>query len=102
MLICPKCGYRDNPLWRHSRFDFNADYMRFEEAIKQPELKEITDLLAMDISLKFTTGGYYYYRRGKGKIWLYRVPEEDYKVETEKLKPKKKKDRTLNDILKAM
>ena len=45
MKLCPICGYEDNPLWRYSRFDYNADYMRFDEAKAIKELHEIYEQL---------------------------------------------------------
>ena len=29
--VCPKCGYRDLPIWRNSRFYFNVDIARIED-----------------------------------------------------------------------
>jgi len=44
MRVCPKCGYEDQPIWRHSRYDFNADYCRREE------FEEIEPLLSEALS----------------------------------------------------
>lgn len=87
MTVCSKCGFRDNPLWRGSRFDFNAQYMRFEEALKQPELKQICEKLKDKKTFWPWKEKYYtYYRRGKGGLYLYRVPHEDFKVPRERKK----------------
>lgn len=87
MKQCPKCGYRDNPLWRHSRFDFNADYMRFEEAMAQKELKQVCEFLKhKDTFVPHPWGPYTFYRRGTGGIYLYRVLTEDFKVPRERKK----------------
>jgi hypothetical protein len=90
---CPDCGLliRDNPLWRGSRYDFNADYMRFIDAQEQPELKDMCSFLEFASNFEpCVWGPNTFYRRGKGGNWLYRVPTEDFKVETEKRRPKGK------------
>lgn len=85
MKVCPKCGYRENPQWRYSRFDFNADYLRFEDALTDPELKEVCELLRNKKTyVPVEVGPYIYYRRGTGGIFLYRVPKEDFKVPRER------------------
>ena len=90
MQVCLKCGYRDNPLWRHSRFDFNADYMRFDESQKQEELKEVYEWLKnKDNFVPFFLGPYAFYRRGTGGLWLYRVLKEDFRVPRERKRHKK-------------
>lgn len=81
MKICPKCGERDNPYWRHSRFDFNADYM--SEADFQREYPNLYKGLP-EKPYKLFWSPYIYYRRGKKEKQVYRVAMEDYKVETEK------------------
>ena len=83
MKICPKCGFRDNPLWRHSRFDYNADYMSWEDF--QTEFPDVAKLLEgqrnhVPISLL----GYVFYRRGTGGLQVYRVAKEDYKMPRER------------------
>lgn len=94
VAVCPCCGtvIKDNPLWRGSRFDFNADYMDyFNEASGSPELAEIVKALeGTDNFVPLVVGPNTFYRRGKGGKWLYRVPNEDFRVETEKRKPKGK------------
>jgi hypothetical protein len=93
VAVCPCCGevIRDNPFWRGSRYDFNADYMRFEDGQQQPELKEVCEKLEDAENFEpLVVGPHTFYRRGKGGKWLYRVPSEDFRVETEKRKPKGK------------
>lgn len=94
VVVCPDCGkvIRDNPFWRGSRYDFNADYMEyFQEATSSPELKEIVKALENSDNFEpLVIGPNTFYRRGKGGKWLYRVPNEDFRVETEKRKPKGK------------
>ncbi len=93
VAVCPCCGevIRDNPLWRGSRYDFNADYMRFEDGQQQPELKEICEKLEEAENFEpLIVGPNTFYRRGKGGKWLYKVPNEDFRVETEKRKVKGK------------
>jgi len=87
MKVCLNCGFRDNPLWRGSRFDFNADYMRFDEAMSQKELMQICDFLQdKGTFVPFELGPYIYYRRGTGGVYLYRVLKEDFKVPRERKK----------------
>lgn len=81
MKMCPNCGHRDNPYFRHSRFDYNADYMREDEFAR--EYPELYKNLPQKPN-KLTHGLYVYYRRGKKEKQVYRVSIEDYKVETEK------------------
>ncbi|MEM2108145.1 MAG: hypothetical protein QXL10_02535 [Candidatus Bathyarchaeia archaeon] len=89
MKLCPRCGYRDNPLWRHSRFDFDADYMRFDDAESVSELREVTEFLRDKGNfVPFTRDGYVFYRRGTGGLWLYRVAAENYRVPRERKKHK--------------
>ena len=92
LKVCLSCGYRDNALWRHSRFDYNADYMRYEEAlIIEDNDDEPIQTIAESLKNRknhdaVLWGDYAYYRRGTGGIWLYRVAKEDYKMPRE---PKK-------------
>jgi hypothetical protein len=91
MKICIKCGYVDNVFWRHSRFDYDADYMRFDDAEQQPELKNICFLLREATNKEHISDKHYtYYRRGTGGIWLYRVLTTDYKM------PRERKSHKLN------
>ena len=85
MKVCPECGFADNPKWRHSRFDFNADYMRFDEAMAEKELHEVCEnLKGKKNFVPFVVGCYTFYRRGTGSIYLYRVLNEDFKVPRER------------------
>lgn len=85
MKVCPQCGFRDNPLWRHSRFDFNADYIRFEEGFNIGELVDICEQLKDKGNFDpVAMGAYLFYRRGTGGIYLYRVLKEDFEVPRER------------------
>ena len=85
MRICPKCGYVDPPEWRHSRFDFNADYCRFDNAPQ--EVSHIVEILKDKKNFQpLAEGPCIYYRRGKGGIYLYRVSKEDFKIPRERKK----------------
>ena len=87
MKICPNCGTRDGIYWRGSRYDFNADYCRSEEfAEMEPELAEVLpdDMPLVDRPLV-------YYRRGTGKIWVYRVALEDFHVDCDRAYTKPKR-----------
>lgn len=85
MKVCVKCGYRDNPLWRSSRFDLNAEYMRWEDAETAEELSPVVEALRHAANFAgFQLGPYIYYRRGTGGLWLYRVLPEDFKVPRER------------------
>ncbi len=87
MRTCPKCGYCDNPLWENSRFEFNAEYMRFEEAMQQPELEEVC-LALVDAKNHepLLLNQVVYYRRGTGGIELYRQSVQDFQVPRERKK----------------
>lgn len=77
--------YLLHPQLRNSRFDFNARYIRFDEAQQIPEFKNITDFLTnADNKTKYEVGDYVFYRRGTGGIYLYCVPKWDYKVPRER------------------
>jgi len=83
MKVCPKCGYIDHPYWRHSRFDFNADYCRWEE------FKTIHPKLAEKLKDKHNfdpveNGEYIYYRRGSGGLFVYRVWKPDFHIKIER------------------
>ncbi|MEM2338420.1 MAG: hypothetical protein QXP06_07500, partial [Candidatus Bathyarchaeia archaeon] len=59
MKVCPKCGFKDPDYWRHSRFDYNADYCRFEEFKEiSPEL---ATLLENKPNFQPVEDEYYYY-----------------------------------------
>jgi hypothetical protein len=85
MRICPNCGFRDNPLWRHSRFEFNADYMSWDDF--QTEFQELAKLLeGRKNHDPVERGSYFYYRRGTSGIEVYRVPKEDFLVPRERVR----------------
>jgi len=92
MRKCPECGHEDNPLWEYSRFEFNAEYMRFEEAMQQPELEGIC-LALVDAKthepLVIPELNLVYYRRGTGGLELYRQSIPDFQVNRERKKHKK-------------
>jgi len=93
MRVCPRCGYEDNPLWRNSRFDWNSEYMEWDEAETQQELKVITDHLKDSENFKpFVEGPYAYYRRGSNGIYLYRVLVQDFKLHRERVRHDKGED----------
>ena len=88
MRVCEKCGHMDNPLWRHSRFDYNADYMRWEDFQKEyPILADV--LWHFPNNVPKEDSGYFYYRRGTGGLEVYRVWKPDYKMPRERKKHKK-------------
>lgn len=83
MKICPICGYRDNSLWRHSRFDYNADYMSWEDF--QREFQNFAQLLQDKKNHDpIELGNYVFYRRGTGGLEVYRVAKEDYNMPRER------------------
>lgn len=85
MKVCPICGFKDNPQWRHSRFDYNADYMRFDEALNDPDLNVICQFLKDKPNfVPYEINSICFYRRGTGGIYLYRVPKEDFRVPRER------------------
>jgi len=89
VTVCPKCGYREPVNWRGSRFDFNAFYIRFDEAQQEPTLKEICKQLVDKPNFWPWKEKYHtYYRRGTGGIYLYRVLHEDFKVPRERKRHK--------------
>jgi hypothetical protein len=83
MKVCTCCGQRDNPYWRHSRFEWNADYMRWEDfQTEYPALARSLENKQNHVPVEDL--GYYYYRRGTGGIEVYRVWNEDYKIPRER------------------
>jgi hypothetical protein len=82
MKVCPSCGYTDNPYWRHSRFDYNADYMRYEDFREQ--FPNITQSENSNIHNPLVLEGYTYYRRGTGGLEVYRVANEDFRMPRER------------------
>lgn len=85
MKVCPRCGYKDHDYWRHSRFDYNADYCTFEEFREiNPELAE--KLKGMKNFQPVEDEHYYYYRRGTGGNFVYRVWKPEFKVPRERVR----------------
>ena len=101
MKVCPKCGFRDNPLWRHSRFDYNADYMRWEDF--QTEFPEVAKLLeGQKNHVPIPLLGYVFYRRGTGGLQVYRVATEDYKMPRERKDHRKEAKPKKIDVVEEM
>jgi hypothetical protein len=74
-----------HPQLRNSRFDFNARYIRFDEAKQIPEFQAITIALKEPKNfVPYKVGNFVFYRRGSGSIWLYVVPECDFRVPRER------------------
>jgi hypothetical protein len=74
-----------HPQLRNSRFDYNARYLRFDEAQQIPEFQKITNALeASKNFVPFKVGNFAFYRRGTGGLWLYVVPEHDFRVPRER------------------
>ncbi len=87
MRVCPVCGFEDNSQWRNSRFDYDADYMRFDEAGNDVSLRHIVEFLKDKANFApFVEGPHTYYRRGTGGLWLYRVLSVNFKVPRERKK----------------
>jgi hypothetical protein len=84
---CPHCGYKENPQWRNSRFVYNADLMRFDEAEQDPELERFCRFLANKknaFPFYALAEGLVYYRRGTDRMYLYRVPISDFNMPRER------------------
>lgn len=66
--------------------------MRFEDAQATADDEHENFVMITDVLEKAKNNepvlfdDYYYYRRGKGGIWLYRVHKEDYKMPRERKK----------------
>lgn len=75
-----------HPQLRNSRFDFNARYIRFDEAQQITEFKAITEALkeAKNFEPYPIGGDWVSYRRGTGGLWLYFVPKYDFRVPRER------------------
>lgn len=91
MRVCPKCGYKEEVPWENSRFDYNAEYIRFDEAPLYPTLVKVLEALKDKPNFHpFEFKGLFYYRRGTGGIYLYRCLPEDFRV------PRERKRHTLS------
>ena len=74
-----------HPQLRNSRFDYNARYMRFDEAQNVSEFKEVTLALENAENFKpYVVGDFTFYRRGTGGLWLYVVRSCDFKMPRER------------------
>ena len=71
MFECPKCGFKDSPCWRTSRFVIYAVYCSLDE-LKEFE-PEIAAKLANDKQVY--DGPYLYYKRGRANH-IYRIHRE--------------------------
>ena len=70
MSVCPKCGWRDNPCWRNSRWELYTQYCRLEELVDwEPDIVE-----KLKENYKIEEGPYFYHLRGKG--FVHRTPKE--------------------------
>ena len=91
MKVCPKCGHVDRTQFRTSRFEYDQEYMRFDEAkADYPQIYEA--LKDKPNQWPLSIGEEIYYRRGTGGLWLYRCLKENFKMprerKTHKVKPK--------------
>lgn len=83
MKICLHCGCRDNPYWHNSRFEWDADEMRFEEFMREyPTLAMILWQRRNHSAIR--QGPYSYYRRGTDGLMVYRVLTEDLNMPRER------------------
>jgi hypothetical protein len=87
-MSCPRCKELEillHPQLRNSRFDFNARYIRFDEAQQAPEFQAVTKALEhADNFIPYKVSNFIFYRRGTGGLWLYVVPECDFRVPRER------------------
>lgn len=74
-----------HPQLRNSRFDFNARYIRFDEAQQISEFIPITQALQNAKNFEpYPVEDWVAYRRGTGGLWLYFVPKYDFRVPRER------------------
>ncbi len=86
MKSCPCCGFIDRSQFRASRFDYDSEYMRFDEAESEAP-KAFRVLKGKPNFFPYYTGPnlqLVYYRRGTGGLWLYRVLKENFRVPRER------------------
>ena len=78
MRICPKCGYQEPLEWRHDFWHADKDYCRTEDfRCLQPDLAK-----ALDAGHKVVIDEFYAYRkRGKGKLFVERIPRSLVEVD---------------------
>ena len=87
MKVCPNCGYVDRSQFRASRFDYDSEHMRFDEAAS--EVPQVVDALKDKPNFfPYSVGELIYYRRGTGGLWLYRVLKENFRIPRERKKHK--------------
>jgi hypothetical protein len=80
-----------HPQLRNSRFDFNARYIRFDEATQIAEFQVITMALKEAKNFEpYPISDWVAYRRGTGGLWLYFVPKYDFRVPRERKSHKEK------------
>jgi hypothetical protein len=83
LKVCPCCNYIDRSQFRASRFDYDSEYMRFDES--KSELPEVYEALKDKANFfPYAIGELVYYRRGTGGLWLYRVLKENFRVPRER------------------
>ncbi|MCJ7761055.1 hypothetical protein MUP59_07960 [Candidatus Bathyarchaeota archaeon] len=92
MRKCPICGFRDNPLWRSSRFELNADLMDWCDFQKEyPKSARLLENKKNHDPIESPEDpDCFLYRRGTGGCKVYRVPKEDFKVPRERVSHKQK------------
>ena len=73
MFVCPKCGFKDSPIWKACNWELYAVYCRIDEL--ESFDKELADILRAN---KETEKGAYYYRLTKSG-YVHRIVKE-YKV----------------------
>lgn len=85
---CQRCKQLEillHPQLRNSRFDFNARYIRFDEAQQVTEFQAICKALESAKNFEpYPVGEFTFYRRGTGGLWLYVVPTYDFRVPRER------------------
>jgi len=99
MFECPRCGFKDAPCWRTSRFVIYAVYCTLDElSVWEPELAE-----KLKSEKRVDHGPYIYYRRGR-QNHIYRIHRElvDFTKagKTEKYRIPPKANKRLTDYTK--
>jgi hypothetical protein len=73
--------------WEYSRFEHNAEFIRFDEAQRIDEFHNICEVLKDKPNFyPWPVGRLIYYRRGTGGYYLYRQLKEDFRVPRERKK----------------
>jgi hypothetical protein len=83
MKVCPKCGYRDNPIWLNHQYQLHIEYCFLEQ------FNEAYPNLTMKMRGEITEDDFYYYRvttRGKPCVyrWLKTLGLQGYHLDYEK------------------